>query len=97
MGPIKILILEHDPHDLELLTRTLKKSDLEFESTVADNEESFLAALKGFKPDIILSDFSLPTFDGLSAFQIRTELCPETPFIIVSGTIGEERAVELIK
>ncbi|HEY1005644.1 MAG TPA: PAS domain S-box protein, partial [Sphingobacteriaceae bacterium] len=75
----------------------LRKSDLGFEITVTDNEEGFVAALTGSTPDIILSDFSLPTFDGLSAFRIRTKLCPETPFIIVSGTIGEERAVELIK
>ncbi|HEY1008167.1 MAG TPA: PAS domain S-box protein, partial [Sphingobacteriaceae bacterium] len=97
MGPIKILILEHDPHDLELLVRTLKKSDLEYESSIADCEETYVSALNSFGPDIILSDFSLPTFDGLSAFHIKNELRPETPFILVSGTIGEERAVDLIK
>lgn len=91
------MILEHDPHDLELLVRTLKKSDLEYESSVADSEEAYVAALRSFDPDIVLSDFSLPTFDGLSAFQIKMKLRPETPFILVSGTIGEERAVDLIK
>jgi PAS domain S-box-containing protein len=97
MGPIKILILEHDPNDLELLSRTLKKSDLEYEVAIAGSEGSYIKALDEFRPNIILSDFSLPDFDGLSAFRIKMERCPETPFIVVSGTIGEERAVELIK
>ena len=97
MGPIKILILEHDPNDLELLVRTLKKSDLVYETSVCSTRESYIAALHDFCPDIILSDFSLPDFDGLSAYQLKMELCPEIPFIVVSGTIGEEKAVELIK
>lgn len=94
---INILILEHDPNDIELLQYQLKKSDFTFFSEVVQTREEYTSALQTFKPDIILSDYSLPAFDGLSAFKIRQEIAPETPFIIVSGTIGEENAVDLIK
>jgi PAS domain S-box-containing protein len=94
---IKVLILEHDPNDLELLQYELKKGSLEYESIIAQTKESFEEALHNFYPDIILSDYNLPNFDGLSAFRIRQALAPQTPFIIVSGTIGDEKAVELIK
>ncbi|MFC5271199.1 PAS domain S-box protein [Adhaeribacter terreus] len=94
---IKILILEHDPNDLELLQYALKKTALPYVSEVVQTREAFIKTIQDFGPDIILSDFSLPTFDGLSAFKIKQELCTNTPFIIVSGTIGEENAVDLIK
>jgi PAS domain S-box-containing protein len=93
----KILILEHDPNDLELLLHTLKKSELHYTTEVVETRAQYVSALHSFVPDIILSDFSLPAFDGLSAFHIRQDVCPQTPLIIVSGTIGEENAVELIK
>jgi PAS domain S-box-containing protein len=94
---IKILILEHDVYDLELMQYEIKKSGLQYVSQIVQTKESYHHALCTFKPDIILSDFSLPSFDGLSAFYTRQETAPDTPFIIVSGTIGEEKAVELIK
>lgn len=94
---INILILEHEPYDIELLQYELKKSDLNYTTTIVDTKESYEKAIRSFQPDIILSDFSLPSFDGLSAFRIKQKVSPETPFIIVSGTIGEENAVELIK
>ena len=97
MNSIKILILEHDLNDLELLLHTLKKSDLDYVTTIVETREKYEEALYDFKPDVILSDFTLPTFDGLAAYKIKQEVSPETPFIIVSGTIGEENAVQLIK
>src|SRR5438876_1124778 len=93
----KILILEHDANDLELLLYELKKGGFNFVSKIVETREDFSNALVAFCPDIILSDYSLPTFDGVSAFQIKQHLCHDTPFIIVSGTVGEENAVELIK
>jgi PAS domain S-box-containing protein len=96
-GSIKILILEHDVYDLELMQYEIKKSGLQYVSEIVQTKEAYHQALCTFKPDIILSDFSLPTFDGLSAFYVRQEAAPDTPFILVSGTIGEEKAVELIK
>ena len=94
---IKLLILEHDENDLELLLYELKKGALDFVSKIVETKDQFRSALVDFCPDIILSDYSLPGFDGVSAFKIKQEVCPDVPFIIVSGTIGEENAVELIK
>ncbi|HEY1025108.1 MAG TPA: PAS domain S-box protein [Sphingobacteriaceae bacterium] len=97
METIKVLILEHDPNDLELLQYALRKSDLTYTSEVVANKKEYEQALVSFDPDIILSDYSLPSFDGLTAYCIKQKVLPNVPFIVVSGTIGEENAVELIK
>jgi DNA-binding NtrC family response regulator len=94
---IKILILEDDRNDVELLQYELKKLTLSYTTKLVQNREDFENSLETFKPDIILSDYSLPSFDGVSAFNIKQKKSPSIPFIIVSGTIGEENAVELIK
>lgn len=94
---VKILIVEHDATDIELLLHHLKKNDFPHVAEVVETEEQYIAALEEFKPDIILSDFSLPAFNGLIAFEIKQQMAPYTPFIIVSGTIGDENAVDLIK
>lgn len=94
---LKILILEDNPNDVFLLEYELKRSGLNFCSQVVKNRKAFEEALLNFKPDIILSDYSLPTFNGVKAFAIKQKLFPDTPFIIVSGTIGDENAAELIK
>jgi DNA-binding NtrC family response regulator len=94
---LKILILEDTISDADLLTWELKKSGFNFVFEIVQNRETFINALNEFNPDIILSDFSLPSFDGLNAFQIKQQQKPDIPFIIVSGAIGEEKAVELIK
>ena len=94
---IKILILEDNQNDAELLQRELKKLGLSFSSEIVQTRETFENALDRFKPDIILSDYSLPSFDGVSAFHIKQKKYSDIPFIIVSGTLGEEKAVELIK
>jgi PAS domain S-box-containing protein len=93
----KILIIEHDPNDIEIMIFELNRSGINFESTVVQNECDYRNELEKFNPDIILSDFALPSFGGLTAFQIKEEMTPDTPFILVSGIIGEEKAVELIK
>lgn len=95
--PVRILILEHEPDDIELLQYELRKGGLNYLSRVVQNREDFQQAIPEFTPDIILSDYVLPKFDGASAFGIAKEMVPDTPFIIVSGTIGEENAVNLIK
>lgn len=95
--PIKILILEHEQDDIELLQYELRKGGLEYTSQVVQQRRSFEEALRDFRPDIVLSDYVLPEFDGAAAFYCTREIAPDTPFIIVSGTIGEENAVELIK
>ena len=94
---LKILVLEDNQNDSDLLQRELKKSGLQFTSEVVRTREDFENALQNFSPDIILSDYSLPAFDAASAFEIKQREFPNIPFIIVSGIIGEEIAVELIK
>ena len=97
MKKVKILFLEHEAHDLELLQYELKKAEIDFLGEVVETKEDFKSALTNFLPEIILSDYSLPLYDGVSAFKLSKELLPDTPFIFVSGMIGEENAVELIK
>jgi PAS domain S-box-containing protein len=93
----KILILEDNQSDADLLLRELKKSGLRFTSEIVQTRLAFEHALKNFNPDIILSDYSLPSFDAITAFRIKQSKYPLIPFIIVSGVIGEENVVELIK
>jgi len=97
VSELKILILEDNPHDVDLLHRELKKSGLSFTSRVVQSRGEYENAINNFAPDIILSDYSLPAFDAVTAFRIKQDLSPYIPFIIVSGIIGEENAVELIK
>jgi PAS domain S-box-containing protein len=93
----KILILEDNKSDADLLCRELKKSGLIFKCEVVQTRLTFENALHQFKPDIIISDYSLPSFDAVTAFRIKQSNYPHIPFIIVSGIIGDENAVELIK
>jgi len=94
---IKILIAEHDKHDSEMIDAELKKGELNYVTEKVENETSYIKALENFKPDVILCDYTFPSFDGPAAFLIRNKLAPHTPFILVSGTIGEENSIELIK
>ena len=94
---VRVLILEHDSNDVELLQCELKKGGLNFICETVETREDFEKALKNFNPEIILADYSLPSFDGKKAFLIKEEFSSGIPFIIVSGLIGEENAVELIK
>ncbi|MEO8238493.1 MAG: ATP-binding protein [Flavobacterium sp.] len=94
---IKILIIEDNAADADLIVRYLKKSEISFISQIVESKKLFEEALDTFCPDIILSDYSLPAFDAVSAFKITKERNLKIPFIIISGTIGEENAVMLIK
>jgi diguanylate cyclase (GGDEF)-like protein/PAS domain S-box-containing protein len=91
-----LLMLEDDDFDMELSMRALLKSDIKFVVKRAKNEEEYRELLEKFHPDLILSDFSLPQFDGLSALAAARNKYPEIPFIFVSGTIGEEHAIEVL-
>jgi two-component system sensor histidine kinase UhpB len=93
----KILIVEHDSIDIELLTNELSKGGILFISETVQNEADYRAAIECFLPDIILSDYSFPSFDGLSAFEIRQSMAPDIPFLFVTGSLGEETSVDLIK
>ena len=96
-NPIKILILEDVPLDGELMERELKRENIDFVSERVEKEEEYTRELKEFQPDVILADHSLPQFDGISAMHIAQNISPQTPFIFVSGQMGEEFAVEMLK
>ena len=94
---IRVLQLEDNAVDAELILRRLKADGLDVLPRVVADELGFRHAFGDFAPQIILSDFSLRGFDGLSALEIARAMAPATPFIFVSGTIGEERAIEALK
>ena len=94
---VRILILEDLPADAELMERELHKGGIEFSAKRVETKETFLKELKDFGPDLILADLTLPTFNGIAALAIVQERYPDIPFIFVSGTIGEELAIETLK
>ena len=94
---IRILLVEDVPAEGELTIRQLRQGGLSCECLRVDTEECFTAALQEFRPDVILSDFTLPQFSGLSALKLANDLARDIPFIFVSGTIGEERAIEALR
>lgn len=94
---LNILILEDVDTDAELVERELSKADIQFSSKRVETKEDFLKELKDLAPDLILSDYTLPSIDGVSALKIAQEKCPDVPFIFVTGSLGEERAIEALK
>jgi PAS domain S-box-containing protein len=94
---LKVLILEDVPTDAELMIEELAEAGMTFVSKRVATKASFVSAIADFSPDIILSDYSLPSFDGLGALKIAREKCPDVPFIFVSGALGEEMAIDLLK
>ena len=96
-GGLRILILEDNPADAELEQRLLAGAGLDFTAVVVDTAASYQQQIDAFRPDVILADFSLPGFSGEGAIKIARERCPDTPVVVVSGTIGDEAAVELIR
>jgi DNA-binding NarL/FixJ family response regulator len=94
---LRILILEDVPTDAELIQFELSEAGTTFTPMCVTDRASYIKALAEFSPDIILSDYSLPSFDGISALKIAVSKCPDIPFIFVSGALGEETAIELLK
>jgi len=99
--PLRILSLEDDPNDAELIHELLRSEDVACELQRVDTQEAFLAALGqggiGLGIDLILADYTLPSFDGLSALKLAKQVRPDVPFIFVSGTLGEEVAIEALR
>ncbi len=96
-APLRILHLEDDPNDRELVHETLRSEGLSCILIAVSSRAEFEAALTAETFDVILADDHLPNFDGPTAYRLAAERSPATPFIFVSGTIGEEIAVERIK
>jgi diguanylate cyclase (GGDEF)-like protein len=95
--PIRVLLVEDVDFEAELTRHHLRKDGIAHLVQRVETDAAMRAALQEFKPTIILSDFSLPRFDGLRALEIARECAPEVPFLFVSGTIGEERAIEALR
>jgi DNA-binding NtrC family response regulator len=96
-GRARILILEDEAWDAALAQRLLTGAGLSLAALVIDTKEAFIEQLDAFRPDIILSDYHLPGFSGQEALKIAQQLRPDIPFIIWSGVLGDDAAVELIK
>lgn|GEM_PF-356507 len=96
-APLHILLLEDSPEDAELLAATLEAAGLTFELTRTTSHEGFNAALAGCRFDLILSDYNIPGFDGVAALSAAHLACPNVPFLFVSGALGEDTAIELLK
>jgi PAS domain S-box-containing protein len=94
---LRILHLEDLFSDAELVSRTLKKAKFDFERLVVDNRDNFIKALTEFAPDIILSDHSLPSFNSHEALSIFKTMGLNIPFILITATVSEEFAVDVIK
>src|SRR3954467_13941695 len=90
-------MLEDNPTDSELAGHTLRRGGVKFTATRVETEEDFIRELEKNPPDLILSDYALPGFDGYAALDIAKKRAPNIPFIFVTGTMGEEVAIETLK
>jgi PAS domain S-box-containing protein len=96
-SPLRVLHLEDDIRDAELVRATLESEGLPTDLTRVEAEQEFVSALKDGSFDLILADYTLPSFDGLSALRLAQEHAPDVPFLFVSGTLGEDVAIEALK
>src|SRR5437773_4656773 len=94
---LRVLMVEDVESDAELAERELKRAGLAVRARRVEREEDFRRELTEFRPHVILSDFSMPQFNGMSALRIAREIVPEVPFIFVSGTLGEDYAIRALK
>jgi PAS domain S-box-containing protein len=95
-GQLRVLILEDNPADAELVEHELRQAGIHFTFLLVEGKREFRRAMADFQPQVILSDFKLPKFDGLAALEMARTQVPDTPFIFVSGSIGEEKAIGLL-
>jgi len=95
--PLRILVAEDSETDAELVQRELKRGGLDFQSRRVETEADFRRELDEFQPDLVISDFSMPQFSGPKALAIARESRADIPFIFISGTIGENVAVDMMK
>lgn len=94
---IRILFVEDVSLDAEIVCREIRKEKINFDKVIVETEDKYIKALDRFCPDLIISDCSLLQFDGLSALRIRNSVAAGTPFILVTGSVNEETAVEYMK
>jgi PAS domain S-box-containing protein len=97
LSALRVLLVEDSPDDAELLARALRTMPREVRTLRVDNERDLRTALDAFDPHLVLSDHTMPGFSGQEALRLVRELAPSRPFIFVSGTIGEEAAIEALR
>jgi signal transduction histidine kinase/CheY-like chemotaxis protein len=97
ISPLRILYLEDEPKDAELVQATLEAANVVCSVTRVESRPEFVGLLERGGFDLILADHTLPSFDGISALKLAREVRPELPFIFVSGTLGEEVGIEALK
>src|SRR5215510_13530395 len=97
MQPVSVVLVEDVPSEAEIAVRQLEAGGFACTWRRVDSESAMRRMLAEDKPDLILSDFTLPGFDGLSALEVALEITPDTPFIFLSGTLGEERAIDALQ
>ncbi len=90
-------MLEDEARDAEIVEHTLKKAGFDFSLKRVETESSFSRELERFQPNVILSDHGLPSFDGFSALALAASKAPHVPFIFVTGSLGEEMAIQALK
>ncbi len=95
--PIKILYVEDMQVEAEIALREIKKAGIQVSYLIVDTREAFLTALEEFKPDVVISDYSMPYFDGMQALKISIERDPFLPFIMITGPTNEDTAVACMK
>ena len=96
-SPLRILLLEDDPTDAALIQELLEADNIACEVTLAQTRTEFVGGLEDPAIELILADYKLPSFDGLSALKLAQNVRPGLPFIFVSGALGEEVAIEALK
>lgn len=94
---LRIVLLEDDANDAELIELELERNGIAADFVHVATQAAFRRAVGGKAPDLVLADYKLPGFDGLAALKIAQECCRDVPFIFVSGSLGEERAIEALK
>jgi diguanylate cyclase (GGDEF)-like protein/PAS domain S-box-containing protein len=94
--PLRLLIVEYVAADAELEMYELRRAGIAATCRVVDTEPAMRAAIPDFRPDVIISDFSMPHFDGLAALMLARRIAPDIPFVFVSGTVGEEAAIRAL-
>src|ERR1700759_1310010 len=97
MQPLHLLLVEDNALDAELTIAQLERADYTVDATIVYDSANFIDALDKRHFDVILADFVMPTFSGIEALSIATERTPDTPFIFVSGLLGEEPAGAMLK
>src|SRR6202048_1907508 len=97
LHPLRILSIEDDRNDTKLSEDLRETEGVVCEVTRVDTQAGLLASVEQGGIDLILTDYSLPSFDGVSALKLAMKACPDVPFIFVSGTLGEEVAIEALK